>query len=71
MIDEPASRHQDIRDAMRDLCAQFPDAYFREIDEQRGYPDAFVDALTEAGWLAALIPQEYGGSGPRARPKRR
>ena len=41
----------------------FPATYFREIDEKRGYPDAFVDALTKAGWLAALIPQDYGGSG--------
>ncbi|TAN30892.1 MAG: acyl-CoA dehydrogenase [Castellaniella sp.] len=54
---------QDIRDAIRDLCAQFGDEYFRRIDEQRGYPAEFVDALTKAGWLAALIPQEYGGSG--------
>ena len=54
---------QDIRDAVRDLCAQFPGEYFRKIDEQRGYPEAFVDALTKAGWMAALIPQEYGGSG--------
>ena len=58
-----ADSHQDIRNAIRDLCAGFPAAYFREIDEKRGYPDAFVDALTKAGWLAALIPQEYGGSG--------
>jgi len=55
--------YQDIRDAVRDLCAQFPDEYHRKIDEQRGYPEAFVDALTKAGWMAALIPQEYGGSG--------
>src|SRR5690606_14725039 len=55
--------HQDIRDAVRDLCSQFPPEYFRKIDEARGYPEAFVDALTKAGWLAALIPQEYGGSG--------
>src|SRR4029450_5135762 len=60
---ETAASHQDLRDAIRDLCAQFPADYFREIDEQRGYPEAFVDALTKAGWLAALIPQEYGGSG--------
>src|SRR6201994_1445021 len=53
----------DIREAVRDLCAQFPAEYFRKIDEERGYPEAFVDALTKAGWLAALIPQEYGGSG--------
>jgi acyl-CoA dehydrogenase len=56
-------RHQDIRDAVRDLCAQFPNEYFRKIDEARTYPAEFVDALTKAGWMAALIPQEYGGSG--------
>ncbi|MEY4369352.1 MAG: hypothetical protein RL564_1302 [Pseudomonadota bacterium] len=55
--------HNDIREAIRDLCAAFPATYFREIDEQRAYPEAFVNALTQAGWLAALIPQEYGGSG--------
>ena len=55
--------YQDIRDAVRDLCRQFPDEYHRKIDEQRAYPEAFVDALTRAGWMAALIPQEYGGSG--------
>ncbi len=54
---------QDIRDAVRDLCAQFPAEYFRKVDQERGYPEAFVDALTRAGWMAALIPQEYGGSG--------
>ena len=56
-------RFQDIRDGMRDLCSHYPDAYWLEVDEKRGYPEAFVDALTQAGWLAALIPQEYGGSG--------
>jgi acyl-CoA dehydrogenase len=55
--------YPDIRDAVRDLCAQFPNEYFRKIDEARGYPAEFVDALTQAGWMAALIPQEYGGSG--------
>ena len=55
--------HQDIRDAIRALCEQFPAEYFRQIDEERGYPEAFVDALTQAGWLAALITQTYGGSG--------
>ncbi|MGE5649892.1 MAG: acyl-CoA dehydrogenase family protein [Bacillota bacterium] len=55
--------YQDIRDAVRNLCAEFPAEYFRKIDEERGYPEQFVDALTHAGWLAALIPQEYGGSG--------
>ncbi|MEM5384103.1 acyl-CoA dehydrogenase family protein [Paraburkholderia phymatum] len=55
--------YQDIREAVRALCGQFSNEYFRKIDEARGYPEAFVDALTKAGWLAALIPQEYGGSG--------
>jgi acyl-CoA dehydrogenase len=57
------SIHQDIRDAIRDLCSQFPAEYFRQVDDERAYPEAFVDALTKAGWLAALIPAEYGGSG--------
>ena len=56
-------RYQDIRDAVRALCAEFPDEYHRRIDAERAYPEAFVDALTRAGWLAALIPPEYGGSG--------
>ena len=56
-------KFQDIRDAVRDLCSQFPDEYHRKIDAQRTYPEAFVDALTKAGWMAALIPQQYGGSG--------
>jgi len=58
-----ADRHSDIRDAVRALCAQFPAAYHRKIDAERGYPDAFVEALTKAGWLAALIPETYGGAG--------
>jgi acyl-CoA dehydrogenase len=52
-----------IRHGVRALCSEFPDEYFRRIDAERGYPEAFVNALTKAGWLAALIPQEYGGSG--------
>ena len=59
----PAQAHQDLRDAIRALCARFPDEYFRQVDGERGYPTAFVDALTQAGWLAALIPQDYGGAG--------
>ena len=58
-----SDNYQDIRDAIRDLCKQFPDEYFRKVDEVRGYPEEFVNALTQAGWMAALIPQEYGGSG--------
>src|SRR5512145_591257 len=63
MLSSTDDRFQDIRDAIRDLCSQFPDEYHREVDERRGYPEEFVDALTKAGWLAALIPTEYGGSG--------
>jgi acyl-CoA dehydrogenase len=56
-------RYAEIREGVRALCAEFPAAYFREVDAARGYPEKFVEALTRAGWLAALIPQEYGGSG--------
>ena len=52
-----------IRDAVRDLCSQFDSAYWQKVDEARAYPEAFVDALTKAGWMSALIPEEYGGSG--------
>jgi acyl-CoA dehydrogenase len=63
MSESPAARYQDIRDGVRALCAQFPDEYHRKIDAAHAYPEALVDALTRAGWLAAMIPQEYGGSG--------
>ena len=53
----------EIRDAVRKLCARFPGAYWRELDRQRAYPTGFVQALTEAGFLSVLIPEEYGGSG--------
>jgi acyl-CoA dehydrogenase len=55
--------HQDLRAAVRDLCKDFPDAYWRDLDAKRAYPEGFVKALTGAGYLAALIPEEYGGSG--------
>ena len=55
--------HQELRAAVRDLCRRFAGEYWRKVDEARGYPEEFVRALTEAGWLAALIPEEYGGSG--------
>jgi acyl-CoA dehydrogenase len=58
-----AEKFPELREALRDLCAHYPDEYFRRIDEERGYPEEFVNALTEAGWLAVMIPQEYGGSG--------
>jgi acyl-CoA dehydrogenase len=58
-----AAAHVDLREAVRDLCARFDAAYWRACDAARAYPDAFVEALTKAGWLAALIPEDYGGSG--------
>ncbi len=63
MSNTAPDRYAEIRDAVRALCAAFPDAYHRDVDCRRAYPAEFVDALTRAGWLAALIPQEYGGSG--------
>ncbi|SHF17750.1 acyl-CoA dehydrogenase [Litoreibacter ascidiaceicola] len=63
MLQHTTDEFEDIRDAIRALCAEFPDEYHRKIDEQRCYPEAFVDALTKAGWMAALIPEQYGGSG--------
>ena len=55
--------HQELREALRGQLAQFDSAYWQAVDHARGYPETFVDALTKAGWLAALIPTEYGGSG--------
>jgi acyl-CoA dehydrogenase len=55
--------YDDLRDALRALCAEFPAEYHRKVDAERRYPEEFVDALTKAGWMAALIPEEYGGSG--------
>jgi acyl-CoA dehydrogenase len=55
--------HHDLRAGVRDLCKTFPDSYWRELDVARAYPGAFVKALTTAGYLGALIPEEYGGSG--------
>ena len=55
--------HQDLRSAVGDLCRGFPDSYWRELDRKEAYPDEFVQTLTEAGYLAALIPEQYGGSG--------
>jgi len=55
--------HEEIREGVRRLCAKFPGAYWRELDERRGYPSEFVAALTEGGYLGALIPEEYGGAG--------
>ncbi|MFN0038319.1 MAG: acyl-CoA dehydrogenase family protein [Burkholderiales bacterium] len=61
-MDAEQSRQQ-IRSAVRDLCSRFSGDYWQKQDEARAYPEAFVSALTEAGWLSALIPEEYGGPG--------
>jgi acyl-CoA dehydrogenase len=63
MKEEIADPYAAIRDAVRDLCSQYDSAYWQKVDEARAYPEAFVDALTKAGWMSALIPEEYGGSG--------
>src|ERR1700753_62728 len=55
--------YADIRDAVAKLCAQFPGEYWRKLDREMAYPSAFVDALTQAGYLSVLIPEEYGGAG--------
>ena len=55
--------HQDIRDAVKQLCGDFPGEYWRQCDREQAYPKEFVKALTESGFLSALIPEEYGGSG--------
>ena len=60
---QEAITEEEIRSAVRELCARFPDEYWRRVDREEAYPKEFVDALTEAGWLAALIPAEYGGAG--------
>ncbi len=60
---QPSTDHAEIRAAVRALCAGFPGEYWRRLDRERGYPSEFVAALTEAGFLAALIPEQYGGSG--------
>ena len=59
----PADPYDDIREAVAKLCAQFPSSYWRALDRDMFYPTEFVAALTQAGWLGALIPEEYGGSG--------
>jgi len=55
--------HGEIRDAVAKLCTQFPGEYWRKLDREMAYPSAFVDALTQAGYLSVLIPEQYGGAG--------
>ena len=58
-----SEEEQSIRQSIRDFCRQYPSSYWREVDRERRYPEEFVTELTKAGWLAALIPEEYGGGG--------
>ena len=62
-ITDSADLYAELREALRALCKDYDSAYWQKVDEARGYPDAFVEALTKAGWLAALIPEQFGGSG--------
>jgi acyl-CoA dehydrogenase len=62
-INPLAQQHADIRQAVRDVCRTFDSAYWQHVEESSGYPEAFVQALTHAGWLSALIPEEFGGGG--------
>lgn len=63
MINPALQKYEDIREGVRGLCGNFDAAYWRGIDERKAFPEEFVNAMTEAGWLAAMIPEEYGGSG--------
>ena len=63
MSDSLTAEQEQIRDAVREVCSGFPGEYWRKLDAVEGYPTEFVDTLTAGGWLAALIPSEYGGSG--------
>jgi acyl-CoA dehydrogenase len=62
-INPRVTEFQEYRQAIRDLCGRFDGKYWQDVETQSGYPEAFVKALTEAGWLAALIPEQYGGGG--------
>ena len=63
MINPNTDRYPELREAVSDLCERFGNEYWRQLDEAREYPEAFVKELTDAGWLSALIPEEYGGTG--------
>lgn len=62
-INPRVQQHAEIRKAVRDVCSAFDSAYWQKIEEVSGYPEAFIETLTKSGWLAALIPEEYGGGG--------
>ena len=55
--------HADLRGAVKELCQHFPDSYWRDLDREQSYPEEFVKTLSDAGYLSALIPEDFGGSG--------
>ncbi|MDH3463476.1 MAG: acyl-CoA/acyl-ACP dehydrogenase [Acidimicrobiia bacterium] len=63
MAGSEVKRHPEVRDAIKALCADFPGTYWQELDRERGYPEAFVQLLNQNGYLATMIPEEYGGGG--------
>src|ERR1019366_8465776 len=63
--------YPEIRDSVRRICTDFPGVYWRDLDAREAYPTGFVNALTEAGYLAALIPEQYGGAVPGGAALRR
>jgi len=62
-MSELTDLHEDLRQGVRQLCNRYPDQYWRELDKAEAYPTAFVQAMSEVGYLAALIPEQYGGAG--------
>ena len=62
-INETTKFHEELRQSVRNVCSKFPDSYWRELDAKLAYPEEFVNEITKNGFLAALIPEEFGGSG--------
>ena len=62
-VEENTKFHEELRQSVRAICSKYPDAYWRELDAKQAYPEEFVNEITRNGFLAALIPEEYGGSG--------
>ncbi len=58
-----SAEREQIRHSVREIVTDFPGEYWQKLDRELGYPQEFIEALTKGGWLAALIPEEYGGSG--------
>ena len=61
-VKEGTQFHEELRESVRNVCSKYPDSYWRELDAKSAYPEEFVNEITKNGFLAALIPEEYGGS---------